>query len=237
MIRAGLVAPFWMGHKKSNHPHHFLHGAMRVIEKRSLLMHGKFVNIFFSRRDRFLANPRHAVLFDGNFQSMPVNRGRFGQFVFEDYTHTVALLHLNGRPWATAVVTPGVDGLEWRDFAFHWLGHQLEHFHAAIHFVRQVRQVRCDHWQERVRPSRGHFLLFGLAVWAVMAPLFDSPRRLRVAYLSPPQSLCQTKKSCAKKCRVLKKPSSRAAHSRLLIAVHIICDLACCTLASESALH
>src|SRR4029077_4188306 len=180
------------------------------------LMHREFVDVFFSRRYRLLADPRHAVLFDGNFQPVPVNRSCFRQFVFKDNAHAVALLHLNGRPREAPVVAPCLDDLERRDFSLHGLRHQFEDFYVAIHFVRQVRQVRSDHGQERIGPCWHYFLLLVAAIRTMVASLLGFSRRLRgIRRRASAHRLRQSKKTSAKKSRVLKKPSSRAAHSCL----------------------
>ena len=77
---------------------HFLHGAVRVIEKCAFLMDGEFVGVFFAGRDRFLADPGDAVLVDGNFEAVPVDGGGFGQAIFEDDADAVALIDLDCGP-------------------------------------------------------------------------------------------------------------------------------------------
>ena len=162
-----------MRNEKPDEAHHFLHGAVRVIEECSFLMDCKFVDIFFSRSYGFLADPRNAVLIDGYFQTVPVQGSGFGQFVFEDDADAVALLHLNRGAGAGSVVAPGVDGFERSDFAFHGLGHELEDFHASIHFEGQIRNIRSDHRNERIALRRWFCLAFGmLVVGTVVATFF-----------------------------------------------------------------
>src|SRR4029077_19458731 len=110
---------FGMRDEKSDLADHFLHGAVRVVEKGSFLMHGEFVNVFFAGCDRLLTDVRDAVLLDGNFEAVPMDGSGFWKFVFEDYADAIALLDLDGRAGADPVVAPGVDGLEGRDFALH----------------------------------------------------------------------------------------------------------------------
>src|SRR6516164_2624092 len=105
-----------MRNEHSDQPDHFLHGAVRMIEKRSFLMHGELVGISCTWRHRFLADPRHAILFDGNLQTMPVQRSTLGKRVIENDPYAIALRDLNGRPWAIAVIAPDIDGLERHDF-------------------------------------------------------------------------------------------------------------------------
>src|SRR5260370_34784122 len=114
---------------------HFLHGAVRVIEKRSFLMHRELVNVLFSRRNGLLADVGHAVLPDGNLQTVPVQGSGLWQAIFEDDAHAVALLHLNRRPGTAPVVAPRVDRLEGGNLSLHWLGDETENFYAALLFV------------------------------------------------------------------------------------------------------
>src|SRR5438552_18085946 len=154
MIRAWLVIFLRMRHEKSDLPHHFLHGAMRVVEKRPFLVHGEFVNVLLAGSDRLLADVRYAVLFDGDFQPMPVRGSGLRQSILEDHAHAIALLHLNRRPGAASVVAPRVDGLERRDSLLHRLGYEAENFNATIHLVRQIRQIRRHHGQRCARSRR-----------------------------------------------------------------------------------
>src|SRR5260370_21537070 len=92
-----------MRDEKSDLANHFLHGAVRVVEEGSFLMHGKFIDIFFTGRDRLLADVGDAVLLDRNFQAVPVNRSGFRKFVLENDSDAIALLNLDGRAWAESV--------------------------------------------------------------------------------------------------------------------------------------
>src|SRR6516225_10762928 len=76
---------------------------------------------------------------------MPVQRSALGKRVIENDPYAIALRDLNGRPGATAVVAPDIDGLEWRDFSLQRLRFQAEHLHPVVHFERQIRNVRRDH--------------------------------------------------------------------------------------------
>ena len=134
-----------MGHEKSDLPHHLLHGAVRVVEERALLVHREFVNVLFTGSDGLLADVGHAVLLDGYFETMPVQGSRLRQAVLEDHTYAIALLHLDRRTGAASVVTPRVDGLERRDLSLHRFADKVENLYASIHFVRQVRHVRSEH--------------------------------------------------------------------------------------------
>src|SRR5579859_1161341 len=99
-----------MRDEEAEEAHHFLHGAVRVVEKRAFLMNGEFVDVCFTGRDGLLADPGNAVLRDRNFKAVPVQGSGFGEMVFEDDADAVALMDLNGRAGAGAVVSPGVNG-------------------------------------------------------------------------------------------------------------------------------
>src|SRR5579863_2871510 len=131
MVGVGLVTSFWMRDEKANHAHHFLHGAVRVIEKSAFLMDGKFVGVFFARSDGLLADPGDAVLFDGNFEAVPVNGSGFGEAIFENNADAFALLDLDCWAWATSVVAPGVDGFERRDFALYRFSDEMKDFYRS----------------------------------------------------------------------------------------------------------
>ncbi len=84
-----------MGDEQAQQADHFLHGAVGVVEKSAFLVDGEFVGIRFAGRDRFLADEGHAVLFDGDFQAVPVHGGAFGQGVFDDDANVIALRDLD----------------------------------------------------------------------------------------------------------------------------------------------
>ena len=137
VIDARLVRLVGMRDEEADLAQHFLHRAVRVIEKRAFLMDGEFVSVFFAGWNRFLADPRDAVLFDGNFQAVPVHGGGFRQAIFEDDADAVALIDLDRGTGAASVVTPGVDGLERRDLALHDFGRETKDFDRR----RRVRTV------------------------------------------------------------------------------------------------
>ena len=83
-----------MGDEHADQANHFLHGAVRVIEKSSFLMNREFVGKSFAWCDGFLADVGHAILLDGNFQTMPVHGSALRQAIFHMDAHAVALLHL-----------------------------------------------------------------------------------------------------------------------------------------------
>ena len=89
-----------MGDEHADESHHFLHGAVRVIEKSSVLMNSELVNVCSSGRHRLLADPGHAVLLDGKFQAVPVHRSAFRKRVFKHDANAIAARDLNGRAGA-----------------------------------------------------------------------------------------------------------------------------------------
>src|SRR5438876_1121632 len=102
-----------MRNENSDKAHHFLHGAVRVIEERSFLMHRKFVREGFSRCRRFLADPRHAVLLDWHFQPVPVQRSTFRQAVLKYHANPIALSDLNRRSRTAAVLASHFERFPW----------------------------------------------------------------------------------------------------------------------------
>ena len=113
------VRLFRMRDEHPDQADHLLHGAVCVIEERALLVHREFVRVTSAGWHRFLADPRDAVLLNGQFQPVPVHGGALWECVFEYHAHAIALRDLNGWPGATTVVTPGIDCLERRDFLLH----------------------------------------------------------------------------------------------------------------------
>ena len=73
-----------------------------------------------------------------------MNRCRFRQAIFKNHAHAIALIDLDRWTRATAVVTPGVDGLEWRDFSFHDFARQSEHFDVAVELEGQIGDIRSN---------------------------------------------------------------------------------------------
>ena len=94
-----------MGDEKAEEADHFLHSAVGVIEKCAFLVNGEFVRVGFAWRDGFLADEGDAVLFDGNFESVPVHGGAFGKGVFDEDARP------HDRPWVTWMVGPGQEPL------------------------------------------------------------------------------------------------------------------------------
>src|SRR5207248_853661 len=129
----------------AKHAHHFLHGHMRVVEVSTLLVQRELVNEASARLDRHLADAGTTVHVVGNFEAMPVHRGRFGQVIVNDDANTVSLIDLNGRSGSAAVEAPQNQCLIGSDLLLHWLGNQMKHFDAVIHGEWQIRYIRSLH--------------------------------------------------------------------------------------------
>ena len=99
-----------MDDEQTNHPHHFLHRHVRVIEERAVLPEREFVDELAARRNRILGNARHAIHFDRDLEAVPVHGGDLGQAVFDDEARPFPLADLDRRPRHAAVESPGVDG-------------------------------------------------------------------------------------------------------------------------------
>src|SRR5262249_34102658 len=139
-----------MGDEEADLTDHFLHGAVSVIEERAFLIHGEFIGVFFARCDRLLADEGSAVLVDGNFEAVPVDRSGFRKAIFEDDPDAIGLIDLNGGSRAGTVVAPGIDGLEWRDFAANGFRSEVKDFYVAVEFVREIGDVGSKHgWAGR----------------------------------------------------------------------------------------
>jgi hypothetical protein len=74
----------------------------------------------------------------------PGGIGGFRQAILEDDADAIALIDLDRRARAAAVVAPRVDGFKRRDFAFHNFGREAKHFHVAVEFEREIGNVRSN---------------------------------------------------------------------------------------------
>src|SRR5579883_3450036 len=95
-----------MDDEQTDHAHHLLHRAVRVVEECSRLMQGELVDKLAGGRDGFLADVGDAIHVYRDLQAMPMDRGRFGKVVFEDDPHAVALVDLDRRTGTGTVVAP-----------------------------------------------------------------------------------------------------------------------------------
>src|ERR1700722_6871137 len=83
---------------------------MTVIKMRSnhLIGYGERVGILCSRRDRFLGYTGNAVFLVRHSQTMPVNRRRLRQIIFNNKLNFVSDLKSKKRSRYLLVVTPGL---------------------------------------------------------------------------------------------------------------------------------
>jgi hypothetical protein len=72
MVGVWAIRCFWVRDEEADLADHFLHGAVGMVKEGSFLMHGELVRVRFAGGHRFLADPRNAVLFDGDFQAVPM---------------------------------------------------------------------------------------------------------------------------------------------------------------------
>ena len=89
-----FVSLLGMDDEHPQHAHHLLHGEMRMVEKRAVLVQGPFVNKLAARRHRILPQPHAAVHLHRHLETMPMDRRHLGQFVLEDHPYAIALVHL-----------------------------------------------------------------------------------------------------------------------------------------------
>jgi hypothetical protein len=139
---------------------HFLHGTVSVVEEGAFLVNGEFIGKRAAGRNGFLADPRNAVLLDGDFEAVPVHGSAFREGIFDDDADAVTLRELDGWSGAAAVVAPSIDGFEGRDLALERLGFQVEDFDGAMHLEREIRDVGSDDGDRRFwgRGRRGELL-------------------------------------------------------------------------------
>src|SRR5438270_12282683 len=142
LIDARLVGFLPEPNERADHPHHFLHRHVRVIEVGSFLVECELVDEAATRCDRVLARSRRAIHVDWNFEAVPVHRSRFGKVVIHDDANAIALGNLNGWPRCAAVNTPEINDSARNDFLLHWLGDEMEFLDVAIHTPRQVGDIR-----------------------------------------------------------------------------------------------
>ena len=141
LVHMRRIGGLRMNDEATEHPDHFLHGHMGVIEEGAVLMQRVLVNEALSRHDQLLAHPRHAVHFNREFKPVPVNAGRLRQMVVEDDTDAVSLVRLNRRSRRAAVEAPQIESSAGDDDLLHGLGDEIEDLDAVVHRERQVAHV------------------------------------------------------------------------------------------------
>src|ERR1051326_4391057 len=134
-----------MDDEAAEHPHHFLHGHVGVIEERAVLMQIELVNEFSTGHDRVLANAGHTIHLVGKFQTVPMYPGRFGQMILEENADAIALMGLDSRPGSGPVEAPQVERPAWDDHLLDRFGNQMEHFDTIVDGVWQISDIGRDH--------------------------------------------------------------------------------------------
>jgi hypothetical protein len=114
----------------------------------------------------------------------------------------VALIDLDRRAGATAVVAPGVDGFEGSDLALQGLGLQAKHFDGAVEFKGKIGHVGGD--DRRGRFWRGTVVARGLLRVCAIRGRVDA---LRICLTAP------SKQAGAQQCSVLQETSACTAHN------------------------
>ena len=135
------VWPFRVDYKKSEHPHHFLHGHVRMIKIRPVLMEREFIDEFATRRNGRLRDPGHAVHPDRDFQAVPVDAGEFGQPVLEDNPHRVPFLNLDAWARHHSVVSPDIKRITGKKLPFGHLRNEMKDLHAVLHLIGKLGEI------------------------------------------------------------------------------------------------
>jgi len=191
------VGDFRMGDEHAEQANHFLHGAVSVIEEGAFLVDGEFVGEGAAGRDGFLADEGDAVLFDRNFEAVPVHGRAFGKTIFEDDADAIALGDLDSRAGTGTVVAPGVDGFEGSDLKFEGLGFEAEDLDAAVELEGEIGEIGSEHGR---RGSAGRrTATFGGTL-------------LRIVIDGRGERRAEAEESGAEEHGVLKEISARTAH-------------------------
>ena len=143
-----------MHDEHADHAHHFLHGEVGVIEEGTVLVQVPLVNKFSTRRNWILAQADASVHLHRNFEAVPVHGRHFGELVFNDYPHLVALVDFDGRPWNAAVEAPGGHRSAWHQLGFHDLRDEVKFLDSIDHFEGQFWEIRHLYKQVCVPPVR-----------------------------------------------------------------------------------
>ena len=124
-----------MNDEEAEHPHHFLHREVRVIEKRAVLVNAELVDESAARGHGVLRDTRHTVHLDGHLEPMPVDGGQLRQPVLEYNTYPIPLVDLDRRPRDRAVVAPGVDLSAREELGLDYLADKMEFLRPVDEFI------------------------------------------------------------------------------------------------------
>src|SRR5882762_1841689 len=144
-IGARLVWLLGMHDERADHPHHFLHRHVRVVEISAFLVEREFIDKAATGRDRVLTRTGRSVHLARDFEAVPVHRRRFGKMVVHDDPNVIALVHLDRRPRSAPVVTPEVNDSPWKYLLFYRLSDEMEFLDVSVHAPRKLRNVRRFH--------------------------------------------------------------------------------------------
>ena len=136
-IDGRLMSLLGMDEEQSNHPHHFLHCHVRVIEERSVLIDRELVGGLLARLDWILREAGRAVHFERQLQAVPMRSRRLRQSILNHDPNTIALVDFDGWARNAAVVTPRCYGS-----AGHELG--LDHLGDQVKFLDPARNGRLE---------------------------------------------------------------------------------------------
>src|SRR5712664_794503 len=162
LVDAGFIGFLWVHDERADHPYHFLHCHVRVVEVRAFLVERELVDESAAGWDRVLACTRCAIHLDRNLETVPVHRRCFGKVVIHDDANAITPGNLNGWSRSAAVVTPKIDDSARNDFLLHRLGDEMEFLDVSIHAKRKVGHIGCLDWNGRAVFRDKPFLAFHL---------------------------------------------------------------------------
>src|SRR5258708_36109957 len=119
LIDARFVCFLRVHDERADHPYHFLHCHVRVVEVRAFLVERELVHKPSTGWDRVLACTRCAIHLDRDLEAVPVHRRCFGKVVVHDDANAITPGNLYGWPRSAAVVAPKIDDSARNDFLFH----------------------------------------------------------------------------------------------------------------------
>src|SRR5258708_16707309 len=141
LVDAGFIGFLRVHDERADHPYHFLHRHVRVVEVRAFLIERELVDESAAGWDRVLACTRCAVHLDRNLETVPVHRGCFGKVVIHDDANAITPGNLYGWARRAAVVTPKIDDSARNDFLLYRFGNEMKFLDIAIHAKRKVGHI------------------------------------------------------------------------------------------------
>src|SRR6476620_7991414 len=100
-----------MNDEKPFHSHRHLNHLvrMRMIHLDTVLTESELIGIGSAGRNMFLRKTADSIHSVGSEDPMPVNAGRFQEFVRDENPNPVALYRFDGRAWSLPIVAPAVN--------------------------------------------------------------------------------------------------------------------------------